>query len=444
MTLRLRLVGALGVLLAVGLAAFGLATYQFYARSQYDRLDDQLLASLPFLEYDLNRDEDQDQERNGPGGPSGNPRPPVGLPTGTYAELRDPTWAVVDSLQLAETGTRPAIPDELPAPGHFDTVGSVEGDGRWRLTSAFAGRPRGHVVVAAVPTSDVTASLRRLLAVEVVVGVVLLSILTAGSWLILRRGLRPLEHMAASAGRINAGALSERVEPADDRSEVGQLGLALNTMLDEIEAAFRQRDATEQRLRQFLADASHELRTPLTSIQGFAELFRLEQVPDHVSLEVILRRIEEESARMKHLVEDLLLLARLDETRPLDPTSVDLAVLAADACSDAVAQDPDRPVTLDAPEPVVVLDATCRRRSRPRLAAARILEEPADDRRRGRSVDRVRYRREQAVLHLPSRRKRAARHGVRTLRQPLHAGGARRHRAPGGYAAFQDPSRRMG
>ena len=105
--------------------------------------------------------------------------------------------------------------------------------------------------------------------------------------------------MATSARSIAGGELSQRVGPSDERTEVGQLGLALNTMLDEIEAAFRERDATEQRLRQFLADASHELRTPLTSIQGFAELFRLGAAQDHVDLAITMRRIEQETARMK-------------------------------------------------------------------------------------------------------------------------------------------------
>ena len=139
--------------------------------------------------------------------------------------------------------------------------------------------------------------------------------------------------------------------PADEHSEVGQLGLALNTMLGEIEGAFAEREETEQRLRQFLADASHELRTPLTSIQGFAELFRLGADSEHIDQMVISRRIEEESARMKTLVEDLLLLARLDETRPSERSAVDLAVLAADACSDAVATEADRSIILEAPEP---------------------------------------------------------------------------------------------
>jgi two-component system OmpR family sensor kinase len=183
--------------------------------------------------------------------------------------------------------------------------------------------------------------------------------LAMGAWYLLRRGLRPLETMAHSAASITAGNLSERVSPSEGRTEVGQLGLALNTMLGELESAFAERDRTEHRLRQFLADASHELRTPLTSIQGFAELFRLgagtSGVAPGVDLPVILRRIEEESARMKTLVEDLLLLARLDQTRPIERVPVDLAVLAADACSDAVAAAPDRPVVLDAPEPVVIL-----------------------------------------------------------------------------------------
>ena len=119
----------------------------------------------------------------------------------------------------------------------------------------------------------------------------------------------------------------------------------------EIETAFKERQATEDRLRQFLADASHELRTPLTSIQGFAELYRLGVDSDHVDRAVIMRRIEQESARMKVLVEDLLTLARLDQTPLIERVPVDLAVLAADACSDAVAADPNRPVSLDAAEP---------------------------------------------------------------------------------------------
>ena len=160
--------------------------------------------------------------------------------------------------------------------------------------------------------------------------------------------------MATSTRSISAGGLSQRVEPCDGRTEVGQLGLALNTMLEELESAFNERDATEQRLRQFLADRAHELRTPLTSIHGFAQLFALGTDHPELDLSVILRRIQQESARMKVLVDDLLLLARLDEPRAPEHASVDLSVLAADACSDATAIAVDRAISLDAPDPVVI------------------------------------------------------------------------------------------
>ena len=183
----------------------------------------------------------------------------------------------------------------------------------------------------------------------------LLLILSVGAGFVLRRGLSPLERMADTAKDIAAGDLSQRVEVKQENTEVGELAVAFNTMLDEIQQAFSERDATEDRLRQFLADASHELRTPLTSIQGFAELFRLSAENPRVDKATIMRRIEEESSRMKGLVEDLLLLARLDQVRQTERAPVDLSVLAADACSDATAAAPGRPVTLHAPQPVVIL-----------------------------------------------------------------------------------------
>jgi two-component system OmpR family sensor kinase len=161
--------------------------------------------------------------------------------------------------------------------------------------------------------------------------------------------------MATATRSIGSANLEARVDPGTDpKSEVGQLGSALNSMLNELDAAFRERDATEARLRQFLADASHELRTPLTSIQGFSELYRLGMANDPEQLAVIMGRIESESTRMKGLVEDLLLLARMDQTRPFEPAPVDLVVLAADSCTDIAAAHPDRAIRLDAPEPVVV------------------------------------------------------------------------------------------
>src|SRR3954452_22146116 len=352
MTLRLRLVLALFALMLAGLTLFGVTSYSLYARSQYDRLDGQIRSSAGFVSRQFS---DRGHPGDGTGGHEDDRGGPGSqVPLSTYAELRDRSGAVVASSQVSGS-TRPKLPGDLSSHGNdrFFTTGSDTGSERWRVYVTGAPGPEGEKVVVAVPLTDVTTALRRLTLIETGGGIVLLAALCGGAWIILRRGLRPLEEMATTAGHIATGDLSQRVEHTDVHNEVGQLGSALNTMLEEIERTIAERDATEQRLRQFLSDASHELRTPLTSIQGFAELFRISD-RDDVDLPTILRRIEDESARMKVLVEDLLLLARLDETRPHAHQPVDLAVLAADACSDAVAADSDRPVTLDAPEPVVV------------------------------------------------------------------------------------------
>jgi two-component system OmpR family sensor kinase len=360
MTLRLRLVLALVVLVTAGLGLFGVVTYSLYARSQYEQLDGQIRRSSGIVTRQLTDRAGLTTAPADRGGPDGHPEggggpPPFG-PIDTYGQLRSSTGQVLASVQLSTTSGLPRLPASVSGTGTFFTTGSSSGSGKWRVYATQTSVPPGYTVIIASPLGGVGHQLNRLILIEVSAGAALLAIVCAGAWLILRRGLRPLEQMAGTAGSIAGGDLSQRVSPAGGVSEIGQLGLALNTMLDEIESAFVERDATEQRLRQFLADASHELRTPLTSIQGFAELFRIGGAnQEHVDLPTVLRRIEEESARMKVLVEDLLLLARLDETRPIQREPVDLAVLAADACSDAVAAAPERRVTLDAPEPVVVL-----------------------------------------------------------------------------------------
>ena len=153
--------------------------------------------------------------------------------------------------------------------------------------------------------------------------------------------------MGETAGAIAAGDLSRRVEPADDDTEIGRLGTSLNAMLTQIEAAFDERRASEERLRRFVGDASHELRTPITSIRGYAELFRrgADTRPDDLARSMA--RIEAEAERMGVLVDDLLLLARLDQGRPLEREPVDLAPIVADAVDAARAIDPDRVLDAD-------------------------------------------------------------------------------------------------
>lgn len=356
-SLRVRLVAALAVLLAAGLTLFGFATYSIYARQQHQRLDESLQASVPFAARRLLGDDRQPQvdiprDTAGTGEDGqGFPFPNRPGPSDTYAVLLDADGNVVD-----ETSTFSSAKPDLPAavqPGrHYLDLTSSDGSGDWRAYTES--QADGTVLLVATQTSEIDASLNRLILIEVVAGTMLLALLVGSSWFVLRRELRPLETMAHTAVSITGGDLSQRVSPADDHTEVGQLGLALNTMLGGLETSFAEQQATEERLRQFLADASHELRTPLTSIRGFAELFRMGGGDELLDRDTMVRRIEEESARMNVLVDDLLLLARLDQTRTAERKPVDLAVLAADACTDAVAVDPARPVTLEAPRPVVV------------------------------------------------------------------------------------------
>ena len=193
-----------------------------------------------------------------------------------------------------------------------------------------------------MPLAEADETLDRLLLVEalVIAGVLLLLGIVAA--LLVRLGLRPLDRMGTTAGIIAGGDLSHRVTPATPRTEVGRLGLALNAMLDRLEEAFARRQESEDRLRRFLSDASHELRTPLASIRGYAELFRMGAAREPLEVEKAMRRIEDESARMGVLVDDLLALARLDELRDPVRQTVDVAEIARDAVDDARAAAPER------------------------------------------------------------------------------------------------------
>ncbi|HUC35764.1 MAG TPA: HAMP domain-containing sensor histidine kinase [Acidimicrobiales bacterium] len=205
----------------------------------------------------------------------------------------------------------------------------------------------GGTLVTAVSLDPTNQTLASLAHVELGVSIaVVLALLLLVLW-IVRFGLRPLEDMTRTAGAIAGGDLKRRIQRTDERSEVGRLGSALNGMLSQIEAAFRERGVSEARLRRFVADASHELRTPLTSIRGYAELLRKEAFSDEASRRRAAERIEHEAARMSVLVDDLLLLARLDQGRPLDRSPVDVAEVVGDAVEAARAVDPHRTISLD-------------------------------------------------------------------------------------------------
>jgi two-component system OmpR family sensor kinase len=200
------------------------------------------------------------------------------------------------------------------------------------------------LLVVAISLHDLDASLHHLLLVEILVACLVLLALAVMGWWVVKLGLRPLEDMERTAGAIAAGDLSRRVDVVDPNTEVGRLGLAMNEMMQQIETAFEARAASEARLRRFVGDASHELRTPLTSIRGYAELFRRGAADRPEDLAKAMRRIEEEANRMGVLVDDMLLLARLDQGRPLERQPVDLTVITRDAVDDFRAVAPGHPI----------------------------------------------------------------------------------------------------
>jgi two-component system OmpR family sensor kinase len=359
-SLRLRLLLALVALVAIGLLVADAATYASLRSFLLTRVDQQLEdARFPMARALV-------ESASAPG-LSGVPAGSVpNLPPGTYGAIVDSSGRVVAATSFTYGGrssAAPVLPTDLSTlaaqspRGDTVTVGAAGARLSYRLLvwePQGASNPQGYMLVVAIPLSDLGQTLGRLLLIEILVTAVVLLGLGGLAWWIVRRELRPLEDMAATAGAIAAGDLTRRVEPAEPRTEVGRLGLALNAMLTQIEQAFARRKASEDALRHFLAQASHELRTPLASIRGYAELFRRGAKDRPEDLELAMRRIEQEGARMGVLVEELLLLARLDEGRPLQREAVDLAHVAADAVADAHVAQPGRSIELVAPQPVVL------------------------------------------------------------------------------------------
>ena len=254
------------------------------------------------------------------------------------ADLGQPLYTVAQALAAARTG------DPI-------TVASTTGSGHYRI---FAMRVPGAVNVVALSLNDVDATMARLKWVLIAAVGIVIGILGLVVFWVLRLGVRPIKRMTKTAGAIAAGDLSQRVPAEADGTEARELGDALNTMLTTIEGAFAERTASEARLRRFVADASHELRTPVTTIRGYAELYRHGGLTETDELDQAMRRTEQESVRMASLVDDLLLLARLDEGRPLTRAPVDLGVLGVDAAADARAVAPDRAISADVAEDVTV------------------------------------------------------------------------------------------
>jgi len=349
LSLRARLLLGVVALAAVGLVAANVATYSTLSSYLLDRTDSTLDQTVQTL------------RRPGPGGGIRS------APPGTFVQVRsldgDTVVATFSGATLPGASVpAPNLPDTVKPPTlnrttqavrYFTVGGGARGGPEYRVRASI-GQGEGAMLLVATSLRDVNSTLHRLLAIELVVtALVLGAIAGIGLWLV-RLGLRPLDAIGHTASAIAAGDLSRRVERAEERTEVGRLGLALNAMLARIESSFRAQEASERKLRRFVADASHELRTPLSAVRAYAELYERGAAERPDDLERSMKGISRESERMSILVEDLLLLARLDDGRPLEREPVELDEVVGEAVETAQAVDPDRAIDLHA-EPATVL-----------------------------------------------------------------------------------------
>lgn len=230
------------------------------------------------------------------------------------------------------------------------TVRSADGeDGSWRVVAAPQADSE-YTVVTAEPLGWANGMISAVTLLTLSFGVATLLVALTVGWILITRAFTPLKRVETTAAAIAAGDLSQRISGYSSATEVGQLSMSLNRMLGQIEDAFEARTHSENRLRQFVADASHELRTPLVSIRGYSELYRHGALNDDEKVAQAMGRIESEATRMTQLVEDLLSLARVDNGRALEITDVDLLVLAHDAAADFAAAWPDRRITVLGPD----------------------------------------------------------------------------------------------
>jgi two-component system OmpR family sensor kinase len=377
-TLRTRLVVTQVALMAAVSLVIGLASVLSLNHFLLGRLDEQLRSAnhLATTAYEGGRLPGAPPAQQVPSGgeqpDSGRPQLPPGTGIGALSaritaatssgqgSVSTPQNIYGQALTERQLGALAAVPvDEQPH--EVDLGGAL---GRY-LVIASDRTPDGDVLVTGLPLADIedtTATLA--LAVTGVALVGLIAVALAGTATV-RLSLRPLRRVAATARRVaqlpldrGEVALAVRVPDADtdDRTEVGQVGHALNRMLEHVASALQVRQDSEMRVRRFVSDASHELRTPLASIRGYAELTRRSRGEVSPDVAYALERVESEAQRMTDLVEELLLLARLDEGRPLDREPVDVTQLVVDAVSDAHVAGPDHHWRLDLPEePVTVL-----------------------------------------------------------------------------------------
>ena len=335
--LRVSLVAAMLLLVACGLLASGIAVTSILRQSLINRVDQSLIDASTGWAQEPRQELPPIQEPN-----------PTRPPSNFYVQGVDPSgevWMAINDRQA-----HPALPetnDVGPVPVTITSAGASAV--QWRAMSVRGSN--GELITVAIDLSDIQSTVRSLIWLQVGIGTVVLVVLGIAGYWVVQRSLQPLGEVEETAAAIAEGRLDSRVPQGDPGTEVGQLALALNGMLAQIQHAVASSDASaekarisEDRMRRFITDASHELRTPLTTIRGFAELYRQGAAKD---VEMLMSRIESESQRMGGLVEDLLLLAQLDTQRPLERTRVDLLSLAIDTVHDAQSVAPARMITMN-------------------------------------------------------------------------------------------------
>ncbi len=368
LSLRTRLLVGVVAIVIAGLVVADFVVYQQIRSYLSTQIDQELLAIQPG-NFTLTSSGAIELEPN------------QSLPTDTYIQVVLPSssgqptlvGSTNASVHLALTshyvqGLVNAVESGTLSSTAVSNVFSVNATGPQHLAGLYRVRPEAYFIrsaggigprvpalaFVALPLSSFSGTLSKLLVVDLGVTAAVIAALIMLGYVVVRIGLRPLEDIEVLASNIAAGDLSLRIEQDNRGTEVGRLGASLNTMLGYIEGAFNRQQASEHQLRQFLADASHELRTPVTSIRGYAELFRRGAQNRPEDLALAMRRIEDESQRMGVLVDDLLLLARLDQGRALQIASVALGELATDAAADAQVMAPDRQISVDIESDVVI------------------------------------------------------------------------------------------
>ena len=350
MSLRARLVAAVVALLATGLVVVALATVGALRLSVIARTDTELNQVSSILAAPLS----VAMRASRPPAAGGANRAPAstGQPL-MLLQVLNPDGSTLANLSPADTrslpiGVRPEEPSPANPDGAVRQTLSIDGarPEDWRVRVSWLPDKQA-IFVIGLPMAELQTSTDRLIVIEIIATVVVLAAMALIALRVIRVGLRPLDGIAEVASAIGAGQLDRRVRPGKPDSEIGRLGGALNAMLVQIQTAFHERRASEERLRRFVADASHELNTPIATIRGYAELFRHGAAERPDDLAMAMRRIESEATRMGQLVNELLTLVKLDEGRPLEREPVDLTHLATEAVADSRAIEPDRPLSVE-------------------------------------------------------------------------------------------------